>query len=81
MDENHFEKTPRASKTDPEFVLGMLSGFIFQCPLGGNPCHCPARAIRQLPVTERLRWLDSLSVAERLAFYDNHLRCLSHRME
>ena len=57
-----------------------LSGRLLRCPLGNNPADCPLHDVRQMPVEERITWLESLSNDEVIAFYLQHVRCLKSKV-
>jgi hypothetical protein len=65
---------------NPDVIRGMLCGLLFECPLGGNPRECQGHAIRELPVIERIRWLQTLSEAECREIYLRHMRCLESKL-
>ena len=56
-----------------------MHGRILRCPLGDNPPDCPLYEIRQLPVEERIVWLESKADEEVDALYGFHLRCLDKK--
>lgn len=64
------------SRVDPRT---MLFGLIFRCPLGGNPADCQGHAIRELPIEDRIAWLDGLSDEECSQVYARHLDCLAQK--
>jgi hypothetical protein len=46
------------------------------CPLGqDNPIGCPLHAVRQLPLDERVVWIESLSVEHLLKITTHHRAC------
>ena len=57
----------------------LLTGLLFECPLGGNPTDCQLCAIRQRPVSERLQYLRDLSDAEAERTYESHVCCLRQK--
>lgn len=57
-------------------VKPMLYGLIFECPLGGNPLDCQGYAIRREPLERRIQFVESLSEAQALKLYLEHLECL-----
>lgn len=57
-------------------VKPMLYGLIFECPLGGNPSDCQGYAIRHEPLDKRIQFVESLSEAQALKLYVDHLECL-----
>ena len=38
-----------------------MHGRILRCPLEENPMDCPLYTVRQLPLVDRLEWLDAQS--------------------
>ncbi len=65
---------------NPNFVRSMLYGLLLACPLGGNPEDCQGHDLRELPLAERISWLESRSDAERKALYLQHLECLECKL-
>lgn len=56
-----------------------MHGRLLRCSMGGNPLGCPLYTIRQLPVKERLDWLDSKTDEELEALFEGHLHCLEEK--
>lgn len=58
-----------------------LHGRILRCPLGGNPCDCPLHDLRELPLEDRIAWLESKSDEEVIELYHLHNQCLECKLE
>lgn len=56
-----------------------LYGRILRCPDGGNPKGCPLHELRQLPIEDRILWLESKSDDEVARLFQHHVRCMAKR--
>lgn len=57
-----------------------LHGRILRCPLGDSTATCPLNHIRELPVQDRIEWLDSRSDAEVIELFSYHNNCQEERL-
>ena len=53
-----------------------MHGRILRCPVQNNPEDCPLHTVRQLPVEQRIAWLDERSDEEVVALFRQHIDCL-----
>jgi hypothetical protein len=60
-------------------VRTAMHGRLLQCALGGNPADCPLYEIRQLPIEERIEWLDSKEDEELMKLFTYHTKCLAEK--
>ena len=56
-----------------------MHGRILRCPVENNPVDCPLHTVRQLPVEERIAWLESKTDDEVVALYAQHIDCLNEK--
>lgn len=61
-------------------LRALLTGLVFECPVGGNPVDCQLCEIRQRAVADRLQYLRDLSDAEAERLYASHKRCLRDKV-
>ena len=75
------ETAEQNSQEELGYVRAMLSGIVFECPLGIDFEDCLCRDIRKLPAHERFEWVKQLSAKECFAIYNQHLRCLQKKKD
>ncbi len=62
---------------DLAYVKGRMAGLLVACPVTqDNPFDCPLKSVRQLPLRERFRWLDTLRPDQLRAFLNQHGACI-----
>ena len=64
---------------DEDAVKVFLLDLIFACPIGGNPDFCICKEIREMPVPDRIRWVNDMNHEERVEIYLAHKSCLAER--
>jgi hypothetical protein len=72
-------KPERRNAIELEYRRTWLKGLMIDCPYGKPLDECPAKSIRQLPIKERIAFVDAMdehAVDEVLA---HHKRCLHQR--
>ena len=52
-----------------------MHGLMSRCPMGGNPDNCPLFDVRQLPVKDRISWLEDRSTEEVISLFGYHSQC------
>jgi len=57
-----------------------LHGRILRCVLSDNPADCPLYDIRQLPIEERITWLESKTDDEVEKLFEFHTKCLGRKI-
>ncbi len=65
---------------DIKHVRAMLTGIIFECPLGGNPVDCMCHDLRKLPAGEKFAWIRAMSDEDCVALYRKHTHCLEMKV-
>jgi hypothetical protein len=53
---------------------------ILRCPVEDNPEDCPLKEVREMPLEERVAWIDSKSDTEIVELYQHHERCLAYKL-
>jgi hypothetical protein len=54
-----------------------MAGLLVACPVTqDNPYDCPLKSVRQLPLRERYRWLDTLRPDQMRGFLKQHNDCI-----
>jgi hypothetical protein len=53
-----------------------MHGLMLSCPIEGHPDNCPFFDVRQLPVKDRISWLEDKSTEEVISLFGYHVRCL-----
>ena len=61
-------------------IRTLLTGLLFECPLGEASSDCLLCRIRTLPARERVRWLQELGDTACRGIYFNHLQCLEKKV-
>ena len=69
-----------ARKISAPLIRTMLTGLLFECPLGEAASDCLLCRIRTLPARERVRWLQELGDTTCRGIYFNHLQCLEKKV-
>lgn len=72
--------TQQNTSPDIKRLRALLSGFVFECPLGGDPPDCVCHGIRQLSARERFTWVRQLTDGQCLQMYELHLNCLRRKL-
>ncbi len=63
----------------PDNETGILVGLLFECPRGGNPSDCQLHDIRELPVADRIAFLNRLTPEVQDLLLTNHGRCFARK--
>ena len=61
-------------------IRTMLTGLLFECPIGDATSACHLCHIRMMPARERIRWLQGLGDAACRGIYFHHLQCLEKKV-
>ena len=69
-----------ARKFSSALIRNMLTGFLFECPIGDGTTACLLCRIRTMPARERVRWLEGLGDAACRGIYFHHLQCLEKKV-
>lgn len=56
-----------------------LSGLVFKCPMEHETDQCIFRLVRQIPVKQRLEYLNNLSEKRQMELLMRHKECLAKR--
>jgi|GEM_PF-2269727 len=65
---------------DHSLVKARVAGLMIACPVTqDNPFDCPLKSVRQLPLRERYRWLDSLRTDQLHEFLTQHGKCIMRK--
>lgn len=62
-----------------EAIKVFLLDLIFACPIGGNPDFCICKKIREMPIPDRIKWVNDMTHKERVEIYLAHKECLIER--
>lgn len=65
---------------DIKRIRALLSGFVFECPLGGDPEDCVCHQIRKLQAKDRFAWVKQLTDEQCMQFFSLHLICLKRKL-
>jgi hypothetical protein len=69
-----------AKSGDRAYLKSRVAGLLVACPVTqDNPFDCPLRAVRQQPLRERFRWLESLRPDQLRGFLDQHAACITRK--
>lgn len=60
-----------------KLVISSLFGLVVECPMGGNPDDCVFHKIRKIPLEKRLKWVNEVSLSDRVKKILEHRKYLS----
>jgi hypothetical protein len=60
--------------------VNSLYGLAFDCPYYDRQDDCPLKEIEQLPLREKVNWINSLSKDRKLKMIEKHKNCSKNRV-
>ena len=60
--------------------VNSLYGLAFDCPYFDRQDDCPLKEIEQLPLREKVNWINSLSQDQKQKVIEKHKNCSKNRV-
>jgi hypothetical protein len=60
--------------------VNSLYGLAFDCPYYDRQDNCPLKEMEQLPLREKVSWINSLSQDEKQKLIEKHWNCSKNRV-